>query len=61
MTKHLIDKSRGPGTARLRQYLKFERAQNPDRASLMLQRRLRKGPHGPRLREYLRIERGQEV
>ena len=62
MQRHLIDKARGgPGAARLQHYLKFERAQSPDRATLMLQRRLRKSPSATRVKEFLRIDRGQEA
>ena len=62
MQRHLIDKARGgTGSARLAQFLKFERAQSPARASVMLQRRLRKTANSARLEAFLRIERGQEA
>ncbi|SLN33172.1 hypothetical protein [Roseisalinus antarcticus] len=59
MSRHVIDKPRQPMSAeRTRQFLNLQRAQNPDRASLMLQRRMRKRPSQTRVREYLRIDRG---
>jgi len=59
MTKHVIDQPRRRADAmRVRHFLNLERAQNPDRAALMLQRRMRKGQASPRVREFLRIERG---
>ena len=62
MQRHLIDKARGgAGTARLMHYLRFERAQSPARATVMLQRRLRKGAETTRVKEFLRIERRIEA
>ena len=62
MQRHLIDKARGgAGAARLKQYLRFERAQSPARASIMLQRRLRKDADATRVKEFLRIDRGIEA
>ncbi|ROU01271.1 hypothetical protein [Histidinibacterium lentulum] len=59
MTRHVIDQPRRRADAmRVRHFLNLERAQNPDRAALMLQRRMRKGQASPRVREFLRIERG---
>lgn len=60
MTKHVIDLPKTRTDAmRLRQYLNIQRSQHPDRASLMLQRRMRKGRGTALAREFLRIDRGQ--
>lgn len=59
MERHILDKPRQRKDAlRFRQYLNLQRAQHPDRATLMLQRRARKGTDTSHLREFLRIERG---
>ena len=59
MTKSPLDhpRSRTDGM-RVRHFLNLQRAQNPARATVMMQRRIRKGKATPRVREFLRIERG---
>ncbi|EAR50609.1 hypothetical protein OG2516_12196 [Oceanicola granulosus HTCC2516] len=59
MGRHLIDQPKARTDAlRLRQFLQVQRAQLPARASLALQRRMRKSEGSARTREYLRILRG---
>ncbi|QQA43016.1 hypothetical protein [Pelagovum pacificum] len=58
--KHVADKSHHQAPAqRMRQYLRIQTSRHPDRASLMLQRRLRKSDTSRLTREFLRIERGE--
>ncbi|WP_224825122.1 hypothetical protein [Cognatishimia sp. MH4019] len=58
MTRHLIDhpKTRGE-TARLKHFLRVEKADKPQGTTKTLQRRMRSGQSQARLRAFLRIAR----
>ncbi|MEL7211149.1 MAG: hypothetical protein AAGK92_00720 [Pseudomonadota bacterium] len=58
MTKHLIDHPRTRGeTARLKHFLRVEKAERPTTATKVLQRRARAVQSPAQLRAFLRIAR----
>ena len=58
MARHPLDQSSGPeGKLRVRRFLNVERARNPARATLQLQRRQRNAAAAYRLKAFLRIAR----
>lgn len=60
MTRHLGDKPRSHGSARLREYLRQERQNTPHPAILTLLTRPKgQGPSTRKVREFARIERGR--
>ena len=62
MTRHLADQHRTRGNARLREYLRQERAEMPHTATLSLQARPKaRDDRDRKTAEYVRIARGFEA